>query len=237
MEEYSLQSDFGRNKNTCFFMEAILKKSVLLTVIGIMILVAAPAIGAQLDFSNEVGAAISFDGSGNFSFTPNSTVGYSLNITGPSSSSALYYEGNIDGTFAIGSVSSPFPGISTASVSGAGQFIIDDGFDFFTADLVWLNIVQFGTSNSLNVLGQANLSNVQYFGADTDLELLASYPNLATSLTFQFVPGVSLNDLITGFYETSFSGSIASVPEAGALLLFGTGLIGLVGYRRVRRMQ
>ena len=29
----------------------------------------------------------------------------------------------------------------------------------------------------------------------------------------------------------------ASVPEAGALLLFGTGLIGLVGYRRSRRMQ
>jgi len=27
------------------------------------------------------------------------------------------------------------------------------------------------------------------------------------------------------------------VPESGALLLFGTGLIGLVGYRRVRRMQ
>lgn len=27
------------------------------------------------------------------------------------------------------------------------------------------------------------------------------------------------------------------VPEAGALLLFGSGLIGLVGYRRVRRMQ
>jgi len=27
------------------------------------------------------------------------------------------------------------------------------------------------------------------------------------------------------------------VPEAGTLILFGTGLVGLVGYRRVRRMQ
>ena len=28
-----------------------------------------------------------------------------------------------------------------------------------------------------------------------------------------------------------------SVPEAGTLILFGTGLVGLVGYRRVRRMR
>ena len=111
-----------------------------------------------------------------------------------------------------------------------------DGYSF-TADLVWLNIGQFGTAGSLNTFGQANLTNVLYDGYDLDLALLAGYPDLATSLTFQFVPGVSLNDLKTGFYETSFSGSIASVPEAGALLLFGTGLIGLVGYRRVRRMQ
>lgn len=30
---------------------------------------------------------------------------------------------------------------------------------------------------------------------------------------------------------------IQRVPEAGAMLLFGSGLLGLVGYRRVRRMQ
>lgn len=32
-------------------------------------------------------------------------------------------------------------------------------------------------------------------------------------------------------------GKATTVPEAGALFLFGSGLIGLVGYRRVRRMQ
>jgi len=36
---------------------------------------------------------------------------------------------------------------------------------------------------------------------------------------------------------TRAQSQLVYVPEAGALLLFGTGLIGLVGYRRVRRMQ
>ena len=36
---------------------------------------------------------------------------------------------------------------------------------------------------------------------------------------------------------TLFGGGTTLVPEAGALIMFGTGLIGLVGYRRVRRMK
>jgi hypothetical protein len=36
---------------------------------------------------------------------------------------------------------------------------------------------------------------------------------------------------------TLFGPGTTRVPEAGALLLFGSGLIGLVGYRRMRRMQ
>lgn len=46
--------------------------------------------------------------------------------------------------------------------------------------------------------------------------------------------------LFTGKDHDQFSPKTTSatgVPEAGALLLFGTGLAGLVGYRRVRRMQ
>lgn len=38
-------------------------------------------------------------------------------------------------------------------------------------------------------------------------------------------------------YWHGFTVGVAAVPEAGALMLFGTGLIGLVGYRRVRRMR
>ena len=40
-----------------------------------------------------------------------------------------------------------------------------------------------------------------------------------------------------GIQSTSFNAEVFAAPEAGALLLFGTGLIGLVGYRRSRRMQ
>ena len=36
---------------------------------------------------------------------------------------------------------------------------------------------------------------------------------------------------------TLFGGGTTQVPEAGALVMFGSGLIGLVGYRRMRRMQ
>ena len=36
---------------------------------------------------------------------------------------------------------------------------------------------------------------------------------------------------------TLFGGGTTQVPEAGALVMFGSGLIGLIGYRRMRRMQ
>ncbi len=59
------------------------------------------------------------------------------------------------------------------------------------------------------------------------------------SITFQWtINGGSLTTDYLNDHDVVISfGSPTAVPETGALLLFGTGLIGLVGYRRVRRMQ
>jgi hypothetical protein len=67
-----------------------------------------------------------------------------------------------------------------------------------------------------------------------------------TSLSYGLVP----TDVLTGVffdhanisnvsfqYGTGLDEPNKRVQEAGALVLFGTGLIGLVGYRRIRRMQ
>lgn len=50
---------------------------------------------------------------------------------------------------------------------------------------------------------------------------------------------ISTVDYVNGFesFVGKDGGYQVSVPEAGSLLLFGTGMIGLIGYRRVRRMQ
>lgn len=64
--------------------------------------------------------------------------------------------------------------------------------------------------------------------------------DLYNATTFEQIKrGVTLTDtdIVAKAPFSHDAQSSSQVPEAGALLLFGTGLIGLVGYRRVRRMQ
>jgi hypothetical protein len=67
--------------------------------------------------------------------------------------------------------------------------------------------------------------------------LETQYYNLATSVASNsgFYGVAVVNP--TYLNGTPAQSQLVYVPEAGALFLFGTGLVGLVGYRRIRRMQ
>lgn len=72
------------------------------------------------------------------------------------------------------------------------------------------------------------------FGPDGALYYLDGFSSLSGFLP-ETGPFSSTGHGLSGI--TLFGPGTTLVPEAGALIMFGTGLIGLIGYRRVRRMQ
>src|SRR5215471_19275794 len=86
---------------------------------GVVAMVAGSAIALQIDYGTTTGSAISFNGSGGFSFNPG--VG-SFRVTSGNAAGLL---GDISGTFNIGSITTS-GGVSSAPVSGSSQFVIHD---------------------------------------------------------------------------------------------------------------
>ena len=211
-----------------------MRKLFLAAMSGLMMLGAGPASAAVvLNYSSITNAVVQFNGDGTFTFNPVSGNDFRIGSSSGGTGDAVNKTGRILGTFTIGAGD-----FSAPVTSSGGIFKINDGGgNWFTADLVWNNIFEFGALGGLNLFAQANLANVAYTGSNEDLHALASFQNGATTLSFQFASPYTLDQLRTERIFTSYSGSLISVPEAGALLLFGTGLIGLVGYRRSRRMQ
>lgn len=211
-------------------MKRLLFRVSLITAL----VVGVPAIGGattiSLDFSSNVGGAVSFGG-GNFTFD-GGFHNTDANIDGVTENSLIGLFGSIQGTFAIGPITTD-AGLSTASVTGQGQLSISDGVDTFSADLQWVDISQQGSGGGLNAInGEVNLSNFAYTGSNTGLLALLTSGSGAVTATFQFDPAETLSALkavpAARPHSTSYSGSLYSVPDGGTTLwLLGGALLGL----------
>ncbi len=182
-------------------------------------------------------AVIRFNGDPTRTITfPNATDGFDFVVQ----SGALALNGlvgNINGTFTVGTITSPGFGVQVAPVTGSGVFSIFDGVDTLTADVTWSDIFSLGTTLGLNVSGNLNLTNMVYTGTNVELNAMKNDGQGVLTVSAQFVPGMSLTQLMTSnaVNSTSFSGTYNSVPEPASMALIGMGVMALAARRRNRR--
>ncbi len=213
---------------------------VLLAGVG-----SARADTVSCDFASEAGSSIEFNGT-NRTFEFPTTSPYDFVITTAASPTLGGLQGNIGGTFTVGTITTTLLGgmeLDQASVASAGgTFSVYDGSNALTANLDWNNIDVFnGLIGGLNVEGAANLSNVTYSGSNSDLLGIRNGTDQTVVLTFQFSPVTerTLAELMTPgqVNSTSYSGSLSSVPEPSSCMLLVTASLGLLTYARRRRRR
>lgn len=126
----------------------------------------------------------------------------------------------------------------TANVTGplGGLVINDNAGNFLTGNVDWIQVATYGYAGStgINAALSINVTDLSYAGSNTDLRALAANGIGGMNLTFQFSPGKTLCELTTGSnpFQTSFSGSIAPVPEPATLALASLGGLGVLLLRR-----
>jgi len=220
-----------------------MKRSFAAILIAALALVAQTASAGPVafDFASDVGATIKFTGTGD-TIDFSSTGVWDFTITGSGSPSLVGLKGVLGGTFTVGAISNPFPGVEQAAVTtSAGTFAVNDGAgNLLTAALNLVDITVYNSlSGVLNGNGVANLSNLSYSGSNSDLHDIHNGQEQTVILTFQFSPLTkkSLAQLMTDgqVNSTSFSGSLSSVPEPSALVLLTGAAIGLVAFVRRRK--
>jgi len=199
----------------------------------------------DLSFANLANQAIRFDSNlRQITFDADNVTNRGLEITSSNQTGLEGLFGAITGSFTIGTIANPFPGLEIAPLTGAGLFKIfepNSSTAAFTADLHWVDIATFGTAGVLNTELAVNFSNFQYTGSYAPLTALLGGNLTGTSVvSFQFLPERSLTQLTDSSgpaqHSTSFSGSVLTdapavlipEPSAYAAMIAGVILLGVM---------
>jgi len=223
------------------------KCAILLALCCILAPVSAHA-GLILNLGGNAASLVSFNGADdtfewyNYYAQQDFIVVSVVDLNDPSytSGSAVGLQGDLDGTFTIGTISTDGT-TESAPVSGLGTFSIVDSLGFvLTADLSWVSISSNGSTAGTNLSGDVNLANFQYAGSNPDLVTVAGHKGGVISSSFQFWSPTSLTDLTADNYQANisqWSASVATAPEPGTLFLAGLGLAGLGSMAARRRSK
>ncbi|MHB1558865.1 MAG: PEP-CTERM sorting domain-containing protein [Isosphaeraceae bacterium] len=218
----------------------------LAVALGVATAVEARA-GQVLDFSSATNAGVQFSGNGSSAtfdfYNNNSGQGFQVTQTnGYASAVGLY--GTIGGTFSYGSpitsTSTPAGTVQSAAVSGTGgAFTITDANNVqFSTTLTAVSLFTLGTVGNFDI----QLTKAVYTGTNASLIALRNIINgnsqgAQAAISFSFVPGETLTQLLSGKNHTGYSGTLnpASVPEPSSLVLAGMSTVAMVGYTLRRR--
>jgi hypothetical protein len=173
---------------------------------------------SAFDYSSTVNSLVQFNGDSTFNFTPASN---NVRIT---SGLGVGLIGEITGVYTIGTVTTAVDGSQTAPVTGTGTFVIHDGANDLTANLVWLDIGSFGVIGGANLTGTINLTGITYSGSNPDLIAVKNAGSAINVLSYQFAGQESLDALKTTTVSTSFSGTviIPAQPPCNCVLTFNS---------------
>jgi len=192
--------------------------------------------GGQISFSGDALKASA--GTSTFSFlnaTGGTGNGYTFDITSATGEPALNtLFGTIGGAWTIGAVTTS-GGTDSANVTAGnpGTFrVYQDSTDYVEAQISFFAIKTFLSCSGGGVSGNGtlNVSGWTTTGTITNTGLmdLISEASGKSSVSFTFSPGQTLSQIVTGGQQsTSFSGSLATMPEPSELAFLGVDFSGL----------